>query len=43
MSLSAALQIGKSALATQQGLIQVTGNNISNAGNAGYTRQVGTS
>jgi flagellar hook-associated protein 1 FlgK len=42
MSLSAALQIGKSALVTQQGLIQVTGNNISNAGNADFTRQVGT-
>ena len=42
MSLSAALQIGKSALVTQQGLIQVTGNNISNAGNADFTRQVGS-
>src|SRR3954462_2340348 len=40
MSLSAALQIGKSALATQQAAIQVTGNNIANAGSAGYTRQV---
>ena len=42
MSLSAALQIGKSALATQQAAIQVTGNNIANAGSAGYTRQVAT-
>ena len=40
MSLSGALQIGKSALATQQAAIQVTGNNIANAGSAGYTRQV---
>src|SRR6185369_9867906 len=42
MSLSAALQIGKSALATHQAAIQVTGNNIANAGSAGYTRQVAT-
>jgi flagellar hook-associated protein 1 FlgK len=40
MSLSAALQIGKSALATHQAAIQVTGNNIANAGSADYTRQV---
>lgn len=40
MSLSAALQIGKSALATHQGAIQVTGNNIANAGSSDYTRQV---
>jgi flagellar hook-associated protein 1 FlgK len=40
MSLIGALNIGKSALATQQAAIQVTGNNIANAGNADYTRQV---
>ena len=40
MSLSGALQIGKSALATHQAAIQVTGNNIANAGGADYTRQV---
>ena len=40
MSLIGALNIGSSALAAQQAAIQVTGNNISNAGNADYTRQV---
>lgn len=40
MSLIGALQIGKSALATHQAAIQVTGNNIANAGSADYTRQV---
>ncbi len=39
MSLIGALNIGKSALAVQQAALQVTGNNISNAGNAGYTRE----
>ena len=39
MSLIGALNIGKSALAVQQAAIQVTGNNIANAGNADYTRQ----
>src|SRR6059058_4888927 len=39
MSLSGALNIGKSALAVQQAAIQVTGNNIANAGNADFTRQ----
>ncbi|MGB7159839.1 MAG: flagellar hook-associated protein FlgK [Tepidisphaeraceae bacterium] len=39
MSLIGALNIGKSALATQQAAIQTTGNNIANAGNADYTRQ----
>lgn len=39
MSLIGALNIGKTALAVQQAAIQVTGNNIANAGNAGYTRQ----
>jgi flagellar hook-associated protein 1 FlgK len=39
MSLSGALNIGKSALATHQAAIQVTGNNIANAGNADFTRQ----
>lgn len=42
MSLIGALNIGKSALATQQASIQVTGNNIANAGNADYTRQTGS-
>lgn len=39
MSLIGALNAGKSALAVQQAAIQVTGNNISNAGNADYTRE----
>ena len=40
MSLIGTLQVGKSALAVQQAALQVTGNNIANAGNADYTRQV---
>src|SRR4051794_13031684 len=40
MSLIGALNTGKSALAVSQAALQVTGNNISNAGNADYTRQV---
>src|SRR5688572_14670521 len=40
MSLTGALNIGKSALSVQQAAIQVTGNNIANAGNADFTRQV---
>jgi flagellar hook-associated protein 1 FlgK len=39
MSLIGALNAGKAALAVHQAAIQVTGNNISNAGNADYTRQ----
>src|SRR4051794_7089933 len=39
MSLIGALNVGKSALAVQQAAIQVTSNNIANAGNADYTRQ----
>jgi len=39
MSLISALNIGSSALATQQAALQVTSNNIANAGNADYTRQ----
>src|SRR4051812_29710882 len=39
MSLTGALNIGRSALAVQQAAIQVTGNNIANAGNADFTRQ----
>ncbi len=39
MSLSGILNIGQKALALQQSAIQVTGNNIANAGNADYTRQ----
>jgi flagellar hook-associated protein 1 FlgK len=41
MSLTGALNIGKTALTTSQAMLQVTGNNIANAGNADYTRQVG--
>ena len=40
MSLVGTLNVGKSALAVQQAALQVTGNNIANAGNADYTRQV---
>ncbi|CAA9373715.1 MAG: Flagellar hook-associated protein FlgK [uncultured Phycisphaerae bacterium] len=40
MSLIGALNIGKQALTVHQAAIQTTGNNISNAGNADYTRQV---
>ena len=39
MSLIGALNVGKSALAVQQAAIQVTGNNIANAGSADFTRQ----
>lgn len=39
MSLVGALNIGKTALAVHQATIQVTSNNIANAGNADYTRQ----
>lgn len=37
--LSSALQIGRSALTTYQSALQVTGNNVANAGNPDYTRQ----
>jgi flagellar hook-associated protein 1 FlgK len=40
MSLIGALDAGQTALAVQQAAIQVTGNNIANAGNADYTREV---
>ena len=40
MSLIAALNISKSALAVQQAAMQVTSNNVANAGSAEYTRQV---
>ena len=39
MSLSGTLNIGRTGLAVQQAAIQVTGNNIANAGNADYSRQ----
>lgn len=39
MSLFGALSLGGSSLAAQQVGLQVTGNNIANAGTAGYTRQ----
>src|SRR5260370_1077271 len=42
MSLLGALNIGRSALAAQQAAIQVTGNNVANAGDPNYTRQVPT-
>lgn len=42
MSLIGALNIGKSALATHQASLQVTSNNIANAGNPDYTRQIAT-
>lgn len=40
MSLTAALNIGRSALATSSLGIQVAGNNMANAATPGYTRQV---
>jgi flagellar hook-associated protein 1 FlgK len=40
MSLIGALNIGKSALVAHQAAIQVTSNNVANAGNPNYTRQV---
>ncbi len=42
MSLMSVLNLGKSALAVQQAAIQVTSNNVANAGNADYTREVPT-
>ncbi len=39
MSLSAALNIARSALTVNQAAIQTVGNNIANVGNANYTRQ----
>lgn len=39
MSLISSLNIGRNALAVQQAAIQVTTNNIANAGNPDYTRQ----
>src|SRR3954468_21555978 len=39
MSLIGTLNLAGSALAVQQAALQVTGNNISNAGNADYTRE----
>ena len=38
MSLIGALNAGQSGLAVSQAAIQVTGNNISNAGDADYAR-----
>jgi len=40
MTLIGALNTGSNALATQSTAVQVTGNNIANAGNANYTREV---
>ena len=39
MSLTGTLSVGKTGLAVQQAALQVTGNNIANAGNADFTRQ----
>lgn len=41
MSLTAAMNIGRSALATSQLGLQVAGNNMANAATPGYSRQVG--
>lgn len=41
MSLLGTLNLGRSALAVQQAALQITSNNISNAGNPDYTRQTG--
>ncbi len=41
MSLFGSLNIGRNALAVQQGALQITSNNIANAGNTDYTRQSG--
>jgi flagellar hook-associated protein 1 len=40
MSIYGTLNVGKTALAVSQAAIQTTGNNIANAGNVDYTRQV---
>lgn len=40
MSLSGAFQIGRSGLTASQMALQVTGNNLSNAATAGYSRQI---
>ena len=40
MSLIGALNVGQSALAVNSAALQVTGNNIANAGNANYAREV---
>src|SRR5450432_2738596 len=40
MSLIGALRLGQSALAATQAAIQTTGNNITNAGDPNYTREV---
>jgi len=41
MSLTSAVQIGRSALAASQLGIQVAGNNLANAATPGYSRQIG--
>ncbi|MEC9373766.1 MAG: flagellar basal body protein, partial [Planctomycetota bacterium] len=40
MSLSSALQIGRSGLSASQLGVQVTGDNLANAATPGYTRRV---
>lgn len=42
MSLQSILQLGSSALSVQQAALQITSNNIANAGNPDYTRQLGS-
>ena len=37
--LTASLETGRNALISYQSALQVVGNNVSNAGNADYTRQ----
>src|SRR5437868_1782118 len=41
MSLTAAIQIGRTALAASQLGIQLAGNNMANAATPGYSRQIG--
>ena len=37
--INGSLQIGRSALLTQQAVMEVIGNNVANAGDPNYTRQ----
>ena len=41
MSLSTAMQIGRSALTASQIGLQIAGNNMANAATPGYSRQIG--
>ena len=40
MGLTAAMSVGRTALASSQAAIQVIGNNIANAATPGYSRQI---